>query len=183
MAWMYQNKSVQAGRSWTDSKGVKHPRNWMVWSDDRKKAMGMTFQADTVAASFDSRFYSAPNVAKPLNDTPAKDDKGQPVTDPKTNEPMIIEGLKTSAIKQTKATAAAMLEKTDWMVVRYAENGTEIPAEVMSQREAIRNACDAIEVAINGATTHAQFMALYEATTNAQNEVTAPAPIDKWPTE
>ena len=183
MAWMYQNKSVQAGRSWTDSKGVKHPRNWMVWSDDRKKAMGMTFQADPVAASFDSRFYSAPNVAKPLNDTPAKDEKGQPVMNPMTNEPLIIEGLKTSAIKQVKATAAAMLESTDWYVTRYAEVGTEVPSEILSKREAIRNACGAIEAAINGATTHAQFMTLYEATTNAQGVVTAPAPIDKWPAE
>ena len=183
MAWMYQNRSIQAGRSWTDSKGVKHPRNWMVWSEDRKKAMGMTFQADPVAASFDSRFYSAPNVAKPLNDTPAKDDKGQPVVDPRTNEPIITEGLKTSAIKRAKATAAEKLKETDWMVVRYAENGTEIPAEVMTEREAIRTACDAIEAAINAATTHAQFIKLFEATTNAKGEVTAIAPIDKWPTE
>ena len=182
MAWMYQNKSIQAGRSWTDSRGVKHPRNWMVWSDDRKKAMGMTFQADPVAASFDSRFYSAPNVAKPLNDTPAKDAEGNAVVD-LDGKPMITEGLKTSAIKQAKATAAALLKETDWYVTRYAEVGTEVPSEILSKREAIRNACGTIEAAINGATTHAQFMKLYEATTNAENKVTAPAPIDKWPTE
>ena len=183
MAWLYQNKAIQAGQGWTDSKGVRHPRSWMSWSDARKKEMGMTFQADPVVASFDSRFYSAPNVAKPLNDTPAKDDKGQPVTDPRTNEPMIIEGLKTSAIKQAKATAAAMLKPTDWYVTRYAEVGTEVPAEVLSKREAIRTACGTIEVAINGATTHAQFTKLFEATVDAQGKVTTPAPISNWPAE
>ena len=183
MAWMYQNRSIQVGRSWTDSKGVRHPRNWMIWSDAQKQAVGLTFKADPVTASFDNRFYTAPNVARPLNDTPVKDDKGQPVIDPRTNEPMITEGLKTSAIKRAKTTAGEKLKKTDWMIVRYAENGTEIPAEVMTEREAIRTACDAIEAAIKAATTHAQFIALHETTVNAQGVVTAPAVVDKWPAE
>jgi len=181
--WLHNNKPIQVGQSWTDSKGVQHPKNWNVWTEARKKEMGMTFQADPVVASFDSRFYSAPNVAKPLNDTPAKDDKGQAVIDPRTNEPMIIEGLKTSAVKQTKITAAAMLKPTDWYVTRYAEVGTEVPAEVLSQREAIRAACGSIEAAINGATTHAQFIKLHEATFDAQGEVTKAAPISNWPVE
>jgi hypothetical protein len=182
MAWLYNNKTIQVGRSWTDSKGVKHPRTWSNWTEARKKEMGMTFQADPVVASFDSRFYSAPNVAKPLNDTPAKDAKGNAVMD-LDGTPMITEGLKTSAVKQAKATAAAMLRPTDWYVTRYAEVGTEVPAEVLSQREAIRSACGAIEAAISGATTHAQFIKLYEATVDAQGEVTAPAPINNWPAE
>ena len=183
MAWLYQNKTIQVGRSWTDSKGVKHPRTWGNWTAERKAQFGLTFKADPVVESYDERFFSAPNVAKPLNDTPARDDKGQPVTDPVTNEPAITQGLKTSAIKQTKVAAAAMLKPTDWYVTRYAEVGTEVPAEVLSQREAIRTACGAIDAAINGATTHAQFIKLYETTVDSQGKVTAPAPINNWPAE
>ena len=27
---------LKEGRSWTDSNGVKHPSNWMIWSEDYK---------------------------------------------------------------------------------------------------------------------------------------------------
>ena len=63
--WLYQNKAIQVGRSWTDSKGVKHPRTWANWTAERKTAVGLVWQDDPVVQSFDSRFYYSANNPKP----------------------------------------------------------------------------------------------------------------------
>ncbi len=41
-----------------------------------------------------------------------------------------------------------MLAQTDWMVIRKAERGTEIPAGVVSKRAAIVAECGRLETAI-----------------------------------
>ena len=189
--WYYQDKMIQVGREWRDSKGVQHPRTWSNWSEDRKKSMGMVFKAEAPKPSFDVRFYKAPNVAKPLIDTPVVDDENNQVMD-MNGKPMIEQGLKTLALDRVKSQAAALLAPTDWYVTRYAEMGYDaetgtvsevapIPDDVKAFRKAVREASNAIETAIDAATTHAQFMDLHKVPVDAAGEPTGPAPIDAWP--
>ena len=172
--WLYQNKTIQVGRSWTDSKGVKHPRTWSNWTEARKKQVGLTFKADPVVQAYDARFYYSAGNARPLVSAPAKDDKGQVIKDQDGNDVMVI-GLKEAAISATKAKAGALLEETDWYVTRYAETGEDIPADVTTKRAAIRTAANTIETAIKGAKTLAAFIKLYEAPADGV------APIEAWP--
>ena len=172
--WLHNNKTIQVGRSWTDSKGIKHPRTWSNWTKERKTAVGLVWKDDPVVQAFDSRFYYSAGNAKPLASSPAKDEKGQVIKDEDGNDVMIV-GLKEAAISATKAKAGALLEETDWYVTRYAETGEDIPADVTTKRAAIRTAANTIETAITGATTLAAFIKLYEAPEGGV------APIEAWP--
>ena len=93
---------------------------------------------------------------------------------------VVTKGLKSNAIAQTKVTAAGLLAPTDWMVVRSAENGTDIPADTLAYRANVRAASERIETAISGATTHAAFMALYDVPM-VDDEPSGNAPINDWP--
>ena len=42
--WMYKNRVIREGRSWTDDNGVKHPHNWIIWSDEYKAQMGLVWK-------------------------------------------------------------------------------------------------------------------------------------------
>lgn len=63
-----------------------------------------------------------------------------------------IADLKADKISQLKAGANVEFAKTDWVVVRNAEKGTAIPAEITTRRDAIRSAVDTKETAINALT-------------------------------
>ena len=94
---------------------------------------------------------------------------------------VVTKGLKSNAIAQVKETAASLLAPTDWMVVRSAENGTDVPSATLAYRQNVRAASERIETAITGATTHAAFMALYDAPVDADGNPTGNAPINDWP--
>jgi hypothetical protein len=68
-------------------------------------------------------------------------------------EEVVKEGLKTQWINIAKDTANKALAETDWYVIRKAERGTDIPAEVVEKRAAIIAQCTEKEAAINAATT------------------------------
>ena len=178
--WLYQDKQVQVGRSFVDSKGVKHPRNWSNWTEARKKQVGLVFKADPVVESYDDRFFTAPGVQKSLTDKPVVDESNQPVLDEDGN-PMITEGLKPAAIKRVKEQAGQMLSETDWYVIRAEETGEPVPQEIRDSRAAIRTAADSIETKINNAKSHTAFTNLYNAPVDAQGNPTGPAPINAWP--
>ena len=74
-------------------------------------------------------------------------------------EPVTTKGLKSQWIAQGKAAANSALAATDWMVIRKAERGVEIPAEVSAERAKIIADCAAKEAAINAATTVDELMA------------------------
>jgi len=178
--WLHQNKAIQVGRSWTDSKGVKHPRTWSSWTKERKTAVGLVWKDDPVVESYDERFFSAPGVQRPLTDKPVVDENNQPVLDMDGN-PMVTQGLKPLAIKRVKEQAGQMLAETDWYVIRAEETGEPVPQEVRDSRAAIRAAANEIETKITNAKSHTAFTNLYNAPVDAQGNPTGPAPINAWP--
>jgi len=147
---------MKPGRGWTDAEGTKYPAQWYGRTTDAEKiAVGWVEVADP--APFDSRFYwSADN-------------------------PKAIDDLKTNAVAQTKVTAGSLLAPTDWYIVREQETGEVTPTDILNYRAAVRTASGTIETAITGATTHSEFMALYDAPVDANNEPTGNAPINDWP--
>ena len=56
MPWKLGTKTINTGRSWTDSNGNQYPSNWLTLTTDaEKKAVGLTWEADPTP--FDSKFY------------------------------------------------------------------------------------------------------------------------------
>lgn len=68
-------------------------------------------------------------------------------------EPVTTTGLKTQWIAQCKAAAGSALAATDWYVIRKAERGVEIPADIAAERAKIVADCNAKETAIAACTT------------------------------
>ncbi len=178
--WIYNGKRIREGRSWKDSDGITHPTSWGRWSDAEKTSKGMVWVDP--APSFDNRFWWDASTPKALEDVNAVDEDGNPVLDIE-GEQMVILGLKSQAIAKVKAQAAGLLAPTDWYVTRKAETGTEIPSEILTYRQSVREASGAIEASISGTTTHEAFIALYDAPVNAEGIPTGNPPIADWPME
>jgi len=177
MAYKYSGRIIRAGKAWTDNDQIQHPSNWMLWDDATKAAKGLVWEDDP--ASFDGRFYWSAGVAKSLDDVNAVDEDGNAIME--DGEQVVTLGLKSNAIATVKAQAGGLLAPTDWMVVRSAENGTDIPADVLAYRAAVRLASETIETAITNAADLAAFIALYDAPVDADGNPTGNAPINNWP--
>jgi hypothetical protein len=178
MAYKYSGRIIRAGKAWVDNDQIQHPANWMLWDDATKAAKGLVWEDDP--ASFDGRFYWSAGVPKALDDVNAVDEDGNAINDADGNQ-IVTLGLKSNAIATVKSQAGGLLAPTDWMVVRSAENGTDIPANVLAYRAAVRAASGTIEAAITAVTTLDAFMALYDAPVDADGNPTGNAPINDWP--
>ena len=195
MAWKYNDRIIRVGRSWTNDDGVTHPRNWAVWSDADKTAAGLVWEDDP--ATYNSDFYWDASTPKALDDVnevwtqeeiddgiaPDDTSSGDAKLDGDGNQ-IVTRGLKYKAIQTAKQQAASKLAETDWHVIKAAEvSDYTVPAAVTTYRAAVRTASNTIETAINGATTHAAFMALYDAPVDSDGNITGNAPINDWPDE
>tara|TARA_E500000178_G_scaffold353862_1_gene420944 strand:+ start:296 stop:793 length:498 start_codon:yes stop_codon:yes gene_type:complete len=161
MAWKYGHKTIRPGKAWTDNDGIQHPANWGRWSDAEKTAAGLVWEADP--APYDNRFWWDATTPKDIHNQ----------TDENGN---VTPGLKTLWKQQTKATAATLLAPTDWYVVRFQEDDTKIiPHQIRTYRAAVRQKSGVIETSIDNASTHAEFMALFDAPEGGI------APINNWP--
>lgn len=103
------------------------------------------------------------NTAKELDDRLEVDENGDPLYvqeyNPETEQMentaqrLVTKGLKSQFIAQVKDNANKALAATDWYVIRKAERGTDIPADVVEKRAAIVAQCNEKEAAITAATT------------------------------
>ena len=66
--------------------------------------------------------------------------------------------LKISQIKALKKVAYDKLLSTDWYAIRKAENGTDIPSDVITERDEIRTSVTTKEGEINALTTKASIL-------------------------
>lgn len=134
--------------------GIQYPANWLRLSTAKqRKDIGITEVPDP--APYDQRFYWGPDLPK---------DHGQ-----------LVEQWTT----QTRTTAGTLLAPTDWQVIREADNGTAVPADVRIWRESIRTTCNE-KVAAIAATTDTDALAAYITGNDypAWPQLTGNAPVD-----
>lgn len=178
--WVYNNSRViKEGQAWTDDNGVQHPSNWMVWSSDEKTAMSLS--EVTVQEKPNEKFYrvSGPKlngewtvVERPIDNTPFTDSDGNERTEL---------GLKTEYIADIKKIQGSFLSQTDWAYVRKADNGTAIPSDIQTYRNAVRSAAETIETKITNCSTMDEFQALFVVPVDSNGTPTGNAPIYDWP--
>ena len=84
------------------------------------------------------------------------------------------EGLKTKLIRQVKQQAEGELNKTDWYVVRKAEESTAIPSAVTTHRKAVRSKQAEMETAITNASDTPALETLYTYTKQEDGSTTRP---------
>lgn len=117
---------------------------------------GPEYRVNEVAEVVETVYTSNP---KALEDVPATNQDGTPVLDQDGNQ-VVTKGLKSNTIAQVKQTAGSLLAQTDWYVVRKADIGTEIPADVATYRAAIRTEADRLEAAIAAVTSIEELIAV-----------------------
>ena len=183
MAWKHNGRIIQVGKAWIADDNTKHPRGWVNWNADRKKAMGLVWEDDPVVETFDDRFYISKDVEKKLDDTNEVDADGKAVIDIRTGKQMITLGLKSTWIRTTKNSANGLLSYSDWEVTRKAEKGTAMASATSTYRDKVRTACDTIETKINNCSNLKEFMALFDVPTDSKGEVSGKAPIYDFPDE
>lgn len=105
--------------------GTSYPANWLrLASPEDRAALGIT--EVVLQPRPDDRFYW---VSGP-------DDNGDYTAVPKD-----LDTLKKTWTAQFKQTSYTLLFPSDWMIVRKSEDGTAVPADWTSYREAVRTTC------------------------------------------
>jgi hypothetical protein len=160
MAFEYNGSPISIDRPFTAPDGTKFAnlRNPAI-----REALGVTEVADPPA--YDQRFYWGVDNPKLLDDREEVDENGDPMwvkvldnSDPEnpvmvdSDERLVTKGLKSQWIAQVKDTAGKMLAQTDWMVIRKAERGVDVPQSVADTRAAIITEADRLESLITACT-------------------------------
>lgn len=121
--------------------GIQYPANWLrltTWEE--KSAIGITEVSDPVRP--DDRFYYVSMQGNPV--------------------PKDLDSLKETFKNQVNTTTYAILQTTDWYVIRKQETGVEIPEKIATHRNAVRAASEANKTALNAAKNLEEFIAAVE---------------------
>ena len=160
-------QTIRPGKAWTDQNGVTHPASWHTYSAERKVELGITEIVQQPHP--DSRLYTwsynddgtVNSTPKALEDTPDVDENGTPIIDPDTMTQTVTPGVKSVLIAEVKAQQGARLAETDWAVIRNADTGDAIPANIATYRAAIRSKATEMEMAIDNAADTDAVAALF----------------------
>lgn len=111
--FLLNGKPLSPDVAFTTPDGTQYPANWLrLASPAEREAIGITEVPDP--PSYDQRFYWGPDLPK---------DHGQ---------------LVEQWTQQTRQTANTLLQPTDWMVVREADNNTPMDPAVKDLRQLYR---------------------------------------------
>ena len=181
------DQTIRPGRAWRDSDGTLQPKNWNIWSEDEKKAAGIS---EIVLQPFpDKRLYnsshnadgSVASTARALTDVNAVDEDGKAVLDSDGNQVVYL-GVKSNLKNEVKSQQASYLAQTDWAIVRKADKGTAIPSNIQTWRDAIRTKATEMETAIdNAANTDAVEALFLKWSTDSDGKQTKSGILYDWP--
>ena len=158
-------QTIRPGKAWTDQYGITHPANWNTYSAERKAELGITEIVQQPHP--DSRLYNwsynddgtVNSTAKSLDDVNEVDENGDPLM--KDGVQVVSKGVKSKLIAEVKAQQGARLAETDWAVIRNADTGDAVPADIATYRAAIRSKATEMEMAIDNAADTDAVAALF----------------------
>ena len=180
-------QTIRPGKSWRDENRTQQPGNWQIWDADYKASMGIVEIVPENPP--DSRFYrwsqnrdgTINKTAKSLDDVNTVDRDGNSVLD-KNGKQHVTQGVKSSLKEAVNSQQGSLLIQTDWMYIRKVDKAVEIPLHIQSWRDAIRVQGDAMKVAIDGATTTEEMVALFvKYITNEDRSQTKSGILYDWP--
>ena len=189
-------KIIAHPKSMVDENGVQHPRSiFSMWTKEEKIAIGIY---DVIMApTYDAKYYISHNPTyavvgdnvvqsiekagdHELEDKHATDEESKKMFDV-DGKPVINFGLKSKAIDTVKSQQASYLAQTDWAIIRKSDNGTEIPDNIQTYRDAVRVKAEEMEEAITKATTMEAFKKLSITTHTKAGKVKDLAILHDWP--
>ena len=188
MPWKHNGRTIKVGKSWVDDNNIRHPSNWMIWSDSAKADKNLVWEDPPASeAPFDDKFYRGRQtdgtlIECSLTDINEVDEDDNPILD-ENGDQVVTKGLKTIWIEKTKEETNNLLSKWDWQVVRKYEKNTAIDSDVSTYRDAVRTACNTIETAINNCSSLSDLQAMFVVPTDDDGNPTGKAPMYNFPDE
>ena len=172
-----------------------------IWTDAQRKDLGI-LPIVISGSHLDTRFYIEKDYSdaiagdgnsvirtigvkaadRKLENEDAVDEDGNKLKDKDGNQ-IINYGLKHYALQNVKKQQEGFLSQTDWYIIRKADVGTAIPANIQTWRNAIRTDATEIETAITNAADMDAFIALYTdtyKTVDGQQVVDVVARVNRW---
>lgn len=190
MATIYRcchGQTIRPGKAWTDENGVQHPANWHTWSAAEKAAHGIVEIVEQPAP--DSRLYNwsynadgtVNSTPKALDDVNEVNDDGSPMLD-SDGKQIVTPGVKSTLIAEVKTQQGMLLAQSDWAVIRHADTGIAVPANIQQWRNEIRLAASVMEDQIAQAATTDAIAALFVTyTINPDGTTTKTGVLYDWP--
>ena len=164
------NKGIQIG-------DLKYPRAiYTLWTEAERNAIGIYEVTIDTSKKKDEQWYINTNITYAFSDSKVTGSYGDATAKAHadtlytqedednglgTKDDVKVEGLKTILIRTVKAQAEGELNKTDWYVVRKAEEDTAIPSAITTHRRAVRSKQAAMETAITNASDTPALETLY----------------------
>ena len=183
------------GRRGITIDGVQHPQQiFTIWTESERNAIGIYTVEMDVSKRKDDKWYINTNITYTFSggkvtgsygDATAKAHAdtlytAQDETDGLGTEGDVkAEGLKTILIRQVKNEAKGELNRTDWYVVRKAEEDTAIPSAITTHRKSVRSKQAEMETAITNASDTPALETLY--TYTEQEDGTSARPLGEIP--
>ena len=183
------------GRKGITIDGVQPPQQiFTIWTESERNAIGIyTVEMDESKRKDDKWYintnityaFSGGKVTGSYGDAIAKAHAdtlytAQDETDGLGTEGDVkAEGLKTILIRQVKNEAKGELNRTDWYVVRKAEEDTAIPSAITTHRKSVRSKQAEMETAITNASDTPALETLY--TYTEQEDGTSARPLGEIP--
>jgi len=180
-------KTIRPGQQFTDADGTTHPGSWFTYSAEQKTAIGITEIVQQPHP--DSRLYNwgynddgtVTSTAKALDDVDEVDENGDPLLDDDGVQ-VVTKGVRSNLIAEVKSQQGALLAQSDWAVVRKADTGDAIPANIATYRAAIRAKATEMEDAITAAADTDAVAALFVTyTVEDDNSITKSGILYDWP--
>jgi len=169
MGFELNGQPLAVDRPFTDANGVKYPANWLRLSTEaEKEAIGITWVPDP--PQYDGRFYWG------------YDAEGHLI--PKDHAQLVEQWT-----NQTRYTANTLLQPTDWIIIREADNGKAADPLTKIWREDIRLTAGTKNAAIAATTTTDELAAYitgpdYNVWPSDPNAFVPPVPVaDEEPAE
>jgi hypothetical protein len=136
--FILNNKKLPLDTAFT-SNDIQYPANWLrLTTTEEKIAIGITEVPDPEPV--DSRFYL--------------------INSDGTGTPKDLDTLKIEWIRKINQTTYDNLIRSDWMVIRKADTGNDIPTEWSTFRLAVRANNITNKALINGASDFEQFVSI-----------------------
>ena len=150
------NQTIRPGKAWNDNKGTQHPGNWHIWSTAEKTAAGIT--EIVLENPPDSRLYkwsqnangTISKTAKSLIDVNVVDGNGDPVLNDDGTQ-LVELGVRSNLKQEVSNQQKAILNQTDWYIIRKVDKDVAIPSNIQTWRDAIRAKSKEMENAIDTA--------------------------------
>ena len=120
------------------------------WSDQDMKDNGL-FDV-IIDEDYDSRIHDLGEIYWETGATVFRKDKSNKSFDKSLSE------LKEQSISNFKSRIGSELAKTDWYIIREADNGADVPEDIVDARVALRELSDTVESEINALTTKAKVI-------------------------